>query len=67
VKAWLSRARRPFVEKNVEENDDAHAELRSLGWRTVPLTLVGGRAVNGFDPAALTQALEAAVELPPDR
>lgn len=55
------------MEKNVEENDDAHAELRSLGWRTVPLTLVGGRAVNGFDPAALTQALEAAVELPPDR
>ncbi len=60
MKAWLSRAGRAFVERNVEEDPEAYAELVSLGYRTVPVTRVGGRLVTGFDPAALRAALEAA-------
>jgi glutaredoxin len=58
VKAWLSRVGRPFVERNVEEDPEAYREIVALGWRTVPVTLVGGRAVKGFDPEALARALE---------
>ncbi|HXH05677.1 MAG TPA: glutaredoxin family protein [Vicinamibacterales bacterium] len=60
MKAWLSRAGRSFVEKNVDEDDAAYNELLALGFRAVPVTLVGGRAVKGFDPRALAAALEAA-------
>ena len=42
-------------------------ELIALGWRAVPVTIVAGRAVKGFDKAALTLALEAAAAPPPDR
>ena len=67
MKEFLSRARRPFVEKNVDEDQAVYAELVALGWRTVPVTIVGGRGVKGFDPDALRAALEAAGPLPPDR
>lgn len=55
------------MEKNVEEDAAAYAELVARGWRTIPVTIVAGQAVKGFDPAALTQALEAADPLPPGR
>lgn len=67
MKEFLSRANRPFVEKNVEEDAAAYAELIARGWRTVPVTILAGQAVKGFDPAALTQALEAVAAPPPDR
>ncbi len=67
MKEFLSRAGRPFVEKNVEEDAAAYAELIARGWRTIPVTIVAGLAVKGFDPAGLTHALEAADRLPPDR
>lgn len=67
MKEFLSRANRPFVEKNVEEDAGAYQELIALGWRAVPVTIVAGRAVKGFDKAALTLALEAAAAPPPDR
>jgi len=55
------------VAKNVEDDPAAYAELVALGWRVVPVTIVAGRGVKGFDPAALREALEAADRLPPDR
>jgi len=67
VKAWLSRAGVPFVERNVEEDQTAYRELVARGWRTVPVTVVGDRAVPGFDLGALHGALRGAGALPPDR
>ena len=55
------------MEKNVEDDPAAYAELIAHGWLTVPVTVVAGRAVRGFDPAALAQALEAADRCPPDQ
>lgn len=50
--------------KNVEEDHDAYTELLDLGARTVPLTVIGTARINGFDPAALRQALAAAAGEP---
>ena len=67
MKEFLSRAGARFEEKNVEEDPGAYRELVGRGWRTVPVTLVDGRAVKGFDPGALAEALTGAGEPPPDR
>ena len=45
--------------KNVEEDDQAYEELIALGFRVVPLTVIGDRRIRGFDAAALTDALQA--------
>jgi hypothetical protein len=60
VKEFLSRAGRTFIDRNVEENHDAYSELIALGYRTVPLTVIGSRHVKGFDEKALREALSAA-------
>ena len=60
MKEFLSRNGYAFTARNVEEDDDAYRKLVGLGYRTVPLTLVGGRAVKGFDEAALREAIAAA-------
>ena len=59
VKAWLSQAGVEFVAHNVETDMAAYDALLALGFRTVPLTVIGGRAVAGFTPDALAEALGA--------
>jgi glutaredoxin len=44
----------------VDEDFDAYSELVARGFRTVPVTFVNGRAIKGFDEAALREALGAA-------
>jgi glutaredoxin-like protein NrdH len=58
VKEFLSRAEVPFVVRDVDEDDGAYDELVSLGWRAVPVTMIGDRAIKGFDPVALREALQ---------
>jgi len=68
VRAWLSRERVAFVEKNVEEDDAGYEELLALRFRTVPVTVVPGHPpIRGYDEAALLAALRPAGRLPPDR
>ena len=43
----------------VDEDESAYDALLALGYRSVPVTVVGNRIVSGFDAAALTAALEA--------
>jgi glutaredoxin len=57
VKELLSRAGREFIERNVDTDLDAYDELIARGWRTVPVTFVGGAAIPGFDEAALRSAV----------
>ena len=38
---------------------EAYDALLALGFRTVPLTVIDGRAVAGFRPEALADALSA--------
>jgi glutaredoxin len=57
VKEFLSREGVAFTAKNVDEDDRAYDELIARGFRTVPLTIIGERAVKGYDPAALKSAI----------
>lgn len=59
MKEFLSRAEVPFTVRDVDDDDGAYEELVALGWRAVPVTFVGDRAVKGFDPVALREALSA--------
>lgn len=58
MKEFLSRAGRPFIVKNVDEDLEAYHDLIARGFRAVPVTLIGGTAIKGFDEAALQAALE---------
>jgi len=57
VKEFLSRESVEFAAKNVDEDERAYDELIARGFRTVPVTIVGDRAVKGYDPAALKSAV----------
>jgi glutaredoxin len=59
VKEFLSRAGVRFTAKNVDEDDRAYDELIARGFRTVPVTIVGDQVVTGYDPAALSRAIDA--------
>lgn len=55
----LSREGAAFAVKNVEEDDRAYDELIALGFRLVPVTVIGERTIKGYDPAAIIDALAA--------
>jgi glutaredoxin-like protein NrdH len=59
VKEFLSRASVGFETRDVDVDDEAYEELMRLGMRTIPVTVIGEQVIRGFDPAALTAALEA--------
>ena len=64
MKEFLSRERVSFTVRNIDEDDQAYDELIARGFRTVPLTIIGERAVKGYDPIALKSAI---AELSSDR
>ena len=57
MKEFLSREGYSFVTRNVDDDSSAYDELVALGWRAVPVTVVGGAAVRGFDPVRLRELL----------
>ena len=57
MKEFLSREGHAFVVRDVEEDDDAYRALVALGFLSVPVTVVGDRAVKGYDAGALREAL----------
>jgi glutaredoxin len=68
VKEFLSRAGYTFEAKNIEEDDRAYDEALALGARAVPVTVIDGRVVMGYDQAKLREALvTAAGGSSPDR
>jgi glutaredoxin-like protein NrdH len=60
VKEFLSRAGHAFTTRMIDEDDAAYDALIALGYRGVPVTVIGDQKVQGFNPAALTKALAAA-------
>jgi glutaredoxin len=57
VKEFLSREGVPFTARNVDEDDRAYDDLIARGFRTVPVTVIGDRAIAGFDRDALAAAI----------
>ena len=62
MKELLSREGHAFVARNVDEDHDAYTELLALGFRSVPVTVVGDHAVRGFNEDALRAALRDAAQ-----
>ena len=60
MKEFLSRAGKTFTERLVDEDDAAYDELLALGYRAVPVTVIGDKVVVGFDETSLATALAAA-------
>jgi glutaredoxin len=59
VKELLSREAVPFTAYNVDEDERAYDELIARGWRTVPVTVIGERVLQGFNPVELADAIAA--------
>jgi glutaredoxin len=59
VKELLSREGVPFTAHNVDEDQQAYDELLALGWRTIPVTIIGERVLKGFNPVELADAIAA--------
>lgn len=46
-----------YVERDIENHPGALEELRVLGFRAVPVTKIGDRVINGFNPRQINDAL----------
>ena len=57
MKAWLSQRQIPFTEKNVREDQVALDELKQMGFNSVPVTVIDGQRIVGFDQDRLAKAL----------
>ena len=57
MKAWLSQKQIPFTEKNVREDQAALDELKRMGFNSVPVTVINGQRIVGFDQDRLAKAL----------
>lgn len=57
VKEFLSQRGVPFIERDVSQDEEALAELETLGVMTTPVTVIGGETVIGFDRANLERLL----------
>lgn len=57
MKEFLSREGFVFVDRNVEEDETAYRNLLALGFRAVPVTVIGGTAIVGYDPDRLLASL----------
>lgn len=57
MKAWLSQRQIPFTDKNVREDPAALEELKRMGFNSVPLTVIDGERIVGFDQERLAKAL----------
>ena len=60
MKALLSQKKVAFTDKNVREDAGALNELRKMGYNSVPVTIIDGQRIHGFDKAAIEKALAAA-------
>ena len=60
VKVYLSRKGIPFTERNVSTDREALKTLLDMGYRTIPVTVIGDEKVVGYSPASLDEALKAA-------
>jgi glutaredoxin len=57
VKEFLSRERQAFTVRNIDDEPEAYDELISMGFKVVPVTIIDGHAIKGYDERALRHAL----------
>ena len=57
MKELLSHEQVPFTAYNVDEDERAYDELIARGFRTVPVTVIDGATITGYNEAALRSAI----------
>lgn len=62
VKGFLSQKGVEYEEKAVDEDIDAYREFMELGFRGVPVTIIDGEPVLGFDQARIEELLDQSTE-----
>tara|TARA_R110000744_G_scaffold173814_1_gene292539 strand:+ start:133 stop:312 length:180 start_codon:yes stop_codon:yes gene_type:complete len=55
TKSWLTENNVPFIEKNVE-NEENRMELINRGYKVTPVTMVGDTAIVGYNSKELRKA-----------
>ena len=58
MKEFLSKNGIAYIERDIENDPGALDELRSLGFQSLPVTVISGKAVPGFNPKQLTELLQ---------
>jgi glutaredoxin len=64
VKGFLSQAGVSVITRDVDEDPSAYDELIALGFRSVPVTVIGSDTIRGFQPELLRAAVERAAHGP---
>jgi glutaredoxin len=57
VKSYLKERDIPFVEKNIHKNKAYRQELIGMGFKSIPVTLIGEQVIQGFDRDKLREVL----------
>lgn len=57
ARSYFAAKRIPYRDIDVEKSPEAAREFKALGGDGVPLILVGGRAMSGWDPGAFDALL----------
>jgi glutaredoxin-like protein NrdH len=55
---FLSHKGIPYTEKNVRQDPAAMKELQGMGYSGVPVTVIDGKRIVGFDKTKLEEALK---------
>ena len=55
---YLSQRGVPFQPRDVREDPTALEELRSLGFRTTPIVVIGDDKLIGFNPKKIDELLK---------
>ncbi len=58
AKEFLSQHEIEYTDRNVGEEEDALAELKTLGYMTTPVIVIDGDLVVGFDRERLEELLQ---------
>lgn len=58
VKSFLTEKGVAFEERNIDQDERFAEELWNTGMRSVPVTVIGGANILGYNVTQLTRALE---------
>ena len=63
TKEFLSKNGFDYTERDIQNDKGALQELRDLGFRSVPVTVIGETVINGFNPRQLSEALSLNIDI----
>ena len=62
MKEFLSKNGVAYIDRDIENHPGALEELRSLGFQSIPVTVISGKAIPGFNPKQLAELLQLGVK-----